>query len=104
MRKVVHGSGTELGRIFLTMIENFPTNFLRPCCYTMQYSFPVNQNKSFFRATMQTWPEWMGVLHGYEINFVFGEPYNRIAYNYTREEQELSSRFMRYWANFARTG
>ncbi|KAI6244205.1 Carboxylic ester hydrolase [Aphelenchoides fujianensis] len=25
-------------------------------------------------------------------------------FNYTKEEQELSSRFMRYWANFARTG
>ncbi|KAL3072871.1 hypothetical protein niasHS_017845 [Heterodera schachtii] len=56
------------------------------------------------RASQQTWPEWMGVLHGYEINFIFGEPYNRKQFNYTREERELSSRFMRYWANFARTG
>lgn len=56
------------------------------------------------RATAQTWPEWMGVLHGYEINFVFGEPFNRISFNYTDAERELSSRFMRYWANFARTG
>ncbi|CAJ0954004.1 unnamed protein product, partial [Mesorhabditis belari] len=56
------------------------------------------------RATAQTWPQWMGVLHGYEINFIFGEPYNTAKFNYTREEQELSSRFMRYWANFARTG
>ncbi|EYC20675.1 hypothetical protein Y032_0021g361 [Ancylostoma ceylanicum] len=55
------------------------------------------------RATAQTWPEWMGVLHGYEINFIFGEPFNK-KFNYTAEEQELSSRFMRYWANFARTG
>lgn len=46
----------------------------------------------------------MGVLHGYEINFIFGEPYNNIRYNYNREEKELASRFMRYWANFARTG
>ncbi|VDM46626.1 unnamed protein product [Toxocara canis] len=56
------------------------------------------------RATQQTWPAWMGVLHGYEINFLFGEPFNTKKYHYTREEQELSSRFMRYWANFARTG
>ncbi|VDP37453.1 unnamed protein product [Heligmosomoides polygyrus] len=45
----------------------------------------------------------MGCLHGYEINFIFGEPFNT-QFNYTAEEQELSSRFMRYWANFARTG
>jgi acetylcholinesterase len=71
------------------------------------------------RATQQSWPAWMvclfvdfislfflfqGVLHGYEINFIFGEPYNTKRFNYTKEEQELSSRFMRYWANFARTG
>ncbi|PAV56196.1 hypothetical protein WR25_09512 [Diploscapter pachys] len=55
------------------------------------------------RATAQTWPSWMGVIHGYEINFVFGEPFNR-KFKYTDEERELSSRFMRYWANFARTG
>ncbi|WKY15850.1 hypothetical protein Q1695_000938 [Nippostrongylus brasiliensis] len=55
------------------------------------------------RATAQTWPEWMGCVHGYEINFIFGEPFNK-QFNYTAEEQELSSRFMRYWANFARTG
>lgn len=46
----------------------------------------------------------MGVLHGYEINFVFGEPLNTKKFTYTKEEQELSMRFMRYWANFARTG
>uniref|UniRef100_A0A183CQB9 COesterase domain-containing protein n=1 Tax=Globodera pallida TaxID=36090 RepID=A0A183CQB9_GLOPA len=57
------------------------------------------------RDSQQTWPAWMGgVLHGYEINFIFGEPYNRKQFNYSREERELSSRFMRYWANFARTG
>uniref|UniRef100_A0A0N4ZSR4 Carboxylic ester hydrolase n=1 Tax=Parastrongyloides trichosuri TaxID=131310 RepID=A0A0N4ZSR4_PARTI len=56
------------------------------------------------RASQQTWPEWMGVLHGYEINFIFGEPYNTDKFSYSKEEQELASRFMRYWANFARTG
>lgn len=56
------------------------------------------------RASAQTWPSWMGVLHGYEIPFIFGEPLNRKRFKYTREEQELSRRFMRYWANFARTG
>jgi len=56
------------------------------------------------RASQQTWPNWMGVLHGYEINFIFGEPFNTRRFKYSAEEQELSRRFMRYWANFARTG
>jgi acetylcholinesterase len=56
------------------------------------------------RASQQTWPKWMGVLHGYEINFIFGEPLNTNDYSYTAEEQALSRKFMRYWANFARTG
>ncbi|VDN51634.1 unnamed protein product [Dracunculus medinensis] len=56
------------------------------------------------RSSQQTWPSWMGVLHGYEINFIFGEPLNSQKYKYTQEEKELSRRFMRYWANFARTG
>uniref|UniRef100_A0A915K0B0 Carboxylic ester hydrolase n=1 Tax=Romanomermis culicivorax TaxID=13658 RepID=A0A915K0B0_ROMCU len=55
------------------------------------------------RASAQTWPRWMGVVHGYEINFIFGEPFNP-TFKYTTEEKELSKRFMRYWANFARTG
>lgn len=46
----------------------------------------------------------MGVVHGYELNFLFGEPFNTVRYKYTPEERELSSRFMRYWANFARSG
>lgn len=46
----------------------------------------------------------MGVLHGYEINFVFGEPLNEEDWGYTTDEQALSKKFMHYWANFARTG
>nr|XP_029508098.1 acetylcholinesterase-like [Oncorhynchus nerka] len=45
----------------------------------------------------------MGVIHGYEIEFVFGMPLEK-RLNYTAEEEKLSRRMMRYWANFARTG
>ncbi|XP_045921387.1 acetylcholinesterase [Micropterus dolomieu] len=55
------------------------------------------------RASNLAWPEWMGVIHGYEIEFVFGLPLEK-RLNYTREEEMLSRRMMRYWANFARTG
>ncbi|XP_023672163.1 acetylcholinesterase [Paramormyrops kingsleyae] len=55
------------------------------------------------RASNLAWPEWMGVIHGYEIEFVFGLPLEK-RLNYTAEEERLSRRMMRYWANFARTG
>ncbi|NXV56774.1 ACES Acetylcholinesterase, partial [Molothrus ater] len=55
------------------------------------------------RASNLLWPPWMGVPHGYEIEFVFGQPLNP-GLNYTAEEEALSRRIMRYWGNFARTG
>ncbi|XP_072264154.1 cholinesterase [Pyxicephalus adspersus] len=55
------------------------------------------------RSSKMAWPSWMGVLHGYEIEFVFGIPmYRRL--NYTKEEEILSRNIMSYWANFAKTG
>ncbi|XP_028653836.1 acetylcholinesterase [Erpetoichthys calabaricus] len=55
------------------------------------------------RASNLVWPEWMGVIHGYEIEFVFGLPLEK-KLNYTIDEERLSRKIMRYWANFARTG
>ncbi|CAN0093841.1 unnamed protein product [Lampetra fluviatilis] len=55
------------------------------------------------RASNMAWPEWMGVVHGYEIEFVFGLPVDQ-GLNYTAEELALSRNIMRYWANFAKTG
>ena len=55
------------------------------------------------RSSVSPWPPYMGVLHGDEILFVFGVPLNP-AKHYTPEESQLSSKMMRYWANFAKTG
>ncbi|XP_048380176.2 acetylcholinesterase isoform X1 [Stegostoma tigrinum] len=55
------------------------------------------------RASNLVWPEWMGVIHGYEIEFVFGLPLDRHL-NYTEEEEMLSRKIMHYWSTFARTG
>nr|XP_011765727.1 acetylcholinesterase isoform X1 [Macaca nemestrina] len=55
------------------------------------------------RASTLSWPLWMGVPHGYEIEFIFGIPLDP-SRNYTTEEKIFAQRLMRYWANFARTG
>ncbi len=54
-------------------------------------------------TSANTWPRWMGVMHGYEIDHVFGHPLNE-SLDYTEEEKELSVRTMKYWTNFAKTG
>ncbi|KAL0969976.1 hypothetical protein UPYG_G00235470 [Umbra pygmaea] len=55
------------------------------------------------RSSTNPWPVWMGVMHGYEIEFVFGMPLNSTL-GYLEEEVIMSKRIMKYWANLARTG
>ena len=45
----------------------------------------------------------MGVLHGDEVLFMFGEPL-KLGANFTDAERELSRDVMRYWTNFAKSG
>lgn len=49
------------------------------------------------------WPEWMGVLHGDEIMFIFGETLKPKS-NFSHADKRLSARMMTYWTNFAKTG
>ncbi|KAL3878502.1 hypothetical protein ACJMK2_030846 [Sinanodonta woodiana] len=55
------------------------------------------------RTSVVTWPEWMGVIHGYELDLVFGEPFRENT-TYTVEEKILSDNIMKYWTNFAKYG
>ncbi|XP_036441524.1 cholinesterase-like [Colossoma macropomum] len=55
------------------------------------------------RSSSNSWPKWMGVMHGDEIEFVFGIPQNS-SRGYTDEEVAMSRRIMRHWANFAKSG
>jgi acetylcholinesterase len=55
------------------------------------------------RYESNPWPDWMGVLHGDEIFFLFGEPF-RYRANYTDDERALSRQMITYWSNFAKTG
>ena len=52
---------------------------------------------------MNPWPSWMGSLHGYEIESVFGLPFNR-ALNYSDTDRNISEYVMNYMTNFAKTG
>lgn len=74
--------------------------------FALRYSSagnPVFMYHYKHRSSISAWPKWMGVLHGDEINFIFGEPLNP-AFNYTQQEVEFSRSLMRYWANFAKSG
>lgn len=79
-------------------------------CPALEFTktFSDLENNAFFyyfehRSSKVPWPEWMGVMHGSEIEFVFGLPLDRGA-NYTRAEEILSRSIMKFWANFAKYG
>ncbi|KAM9317086.1 cholinesterase [Gastrophryne carolinensis] len=82
-------------------------NFVCPLLEFTKKNFELGNTAYLYyfthRSSKLAWPDWMGVAHGYEIEFVFGLPlYRRL--NYTKEEEILSRHIMRYWANFAKTG
>ncbi|VDD84601.1 unnamed protein product [Mesocestoides corti] len=67
------------------------------------------QYYNFMHKTVGSqFPAWVGAMHGYEIEYVFGMPFSsefqKNFYRFTAEEKELSAKMMRYWANFARSG
>uniref|UniRef100_A0A8D0GXD4 Carboxylic ester hydrolase n=1 Tax=Sphenodon punctatus TaxID=8508 RepID=A0A8D0GXD4_SPHPU len=79
-------------------------------CPVMEFTkhFVEGGNNAFFyffehRSSKLALPEWMGVMHGYEIEFVFGLPLERRV-NYTKPEEILSRSILRYWASFAKSG
>ena len=68
----------------------------------------VNPYKTFFykfnkRSFGNPWPDWLGTMHGYEIEYVFGMPFVLVD-AFDDQDRAISLRIMNYWANFARTG
>ncbi|XP_060569602.1 cholinesterase 1-like isoform X2 [Ruditapes philippinarum] len=63
---------------------------------TYMYSFE-------YRHSANPWPSWMGSLHGYEIEPVFGQPFNPML-KYSDLDREVSAKVMDYFTTFANTG
>ncbi|MCP9260334.1 Carboxylic ester hydrolase [Dirofilaria immitis] len=59
------------------------------------------------RFIANPWPKWMGVMHGYEIEYVFGQPF-RHSHLYSESQLDSEKRFseaiMKYWTTFAAEG
>ncbi|XP_072474661.1 cholinesterase isoform X1 [Notamacropus eugenii] len=79
-------------------------------CPALEFTKRISElgNNAFFyyfehRSSKTAWAEWMGVMHGYEIEFVFGLPLERRV-NYTKAEEILSRSIMKNWASFAKYG
>ncbi|XP_003493891.3 acetylcholinesterase-like, partial [Bombus impatiens] len=55
------------------------------------------------RTSTNLWGEWMGVMHGDEVEYVFGHPLN-LTLEYTEKERDLSLRMILYFSKFAYSG
>lgn len=83
-------------QMFICPVLDFAHRLSRHGCKPFVYLFDHH-------SSINPWPEWMGVMHGYEIEFVFGMPLNA-SLGYTKEEVNMTKKFMKHWAHFARTG
>ncbi|XP_014484403.1 PREDICTED: acetylcholinesterase isoform X2 [Dinoponera quadriceps] len=55
------------------------------------------------RTSTNVWGEWMGVMHGDEVEYVFGHPLN-ISLEYTDKERNLALRIIGHFSEFAYKG
>uniref|UniRef100_A0A5S6R1W5 Carboxylic ester hydrolase n=1 Tax=Trichuris muris TaxID=70415 RepID=A0A5S6R1W5_TRIMR len=68
-----------------------------------QHNIPVYLFNFNYRSESNPWPQWMGVMHGYEIEFIFGGPLNRKGEQH-EEDVRMSKMMMEYSNSFIRHG
>ncbi|XP_052098949.1 cholinesterase-like [Mytilus californianus] len=84
-------------------------NFKCPVIEVAQTMSTVNPGNTVYmysfeyRALFPPVPEWFGVLHAGENDFVFGAPLID-SVNYSDTDRYVSKRMMKYWTTFAKTG
>lgn len=71
--------------------------------YYIKWDLPVYSYHFTHRSTQNPWGEWMGVMHGDEIMFMFGLPI-RPNSGYDEDEKLLSEHMMKLWADFSKKG
>ncbi|XP_068601316.1 acetylcholinesterase-like [Brachionichthys hirsutus] len=79
-------------------------------CPVLDFAHRYSQHggRTFFyyfdhRSSKNPWPAWMGVMHAFEIEFIFGLPLDA-SREYTRMEVNITKKMMKHWLSFARTG
>lgn len=97
---------TELNSYNLDMaVSDF--HFLCPTNKFAHYYVMAGQDVFYYyfthRSSGNEWGEWMGVMHGDEIMFMFGLPI-RPGSSYSDDEKLLSQHMMQLWTNFSKTG
>ena len=83
-------------------------NFVCPTISFLDKVLDNSQSKTYLykfvhRSSQNPWPDWMGVMHGYEIEFIFGIPMNK-SLPYDEVERNISKSVMKMWTNFAKHG
>ncbi|XP_059761198.1 cocaine esterase-like isoform X4 [Balaenoptera ricei] len=71
------------------------------CSYAPVYFYEFQHQLSFFKDVR---PSYVRADHGDEVHFIFRSPFGSSHIQLTEEEELLSRKMMKYWANFARNG
>ena len=94
------------GATYLNLIDSLFGDLEIACpviAFADHYADSNNKVYTFYlehRTKNYPWGEWMGAIHGIDVDYVFGNP----VYNFTEDEKKLVHRIMAFWTNFAKTG